>query len=175
MIEHVVEPTAQAVVLTGLTLRWHRRHATAGKGQQYIAFEWYPSRADAAHRLREGGDHAFGIGRAETNDVTIVRDRAMREHIRTQFRPNPGDVFVWVSTQMGVDRRIQEQGWAAASAFELTHSIARALVEGLIEGLYPKSPHLLHHPLTGRALLTSRTVDAGDGAVERPHALLVNT
>ena len=30
-------------------------------------------------------------------------------HVRTQFRPNPGDVFVWVSTQMGVDGRIEEQ------------------------------------------------------------------
>jgi hypothetical protein len=56
----------------------------------------------------------------------------------------------------------------------LTHSIARALVEGLVEGVYATSPHLLHHPLTGCALFTSRAVDAGDGAVERPHAFLIN-
>jgi hypothetical protein len=76
---------------------------------------------------------------------------------------------------MGVDGRIEEQCWSAASAFELTHSIARALVEGLVEGVYPKALHLLHHPLTGRALLTSRAVDAGEGAIERPHAFLINT
>src|SRR5438094_778418 len=67
MIEHMDDPTAQAVVLTGLTLGWHRRHATTGTGQQHIALEGHPSRADAAYRLSEGGDHPFGIGRAETN------------------------------------------------------------------------------------------------------------
>src|SRR5262245_27182152 len=64
MIEHVDEPTAQTVVLTGLSPEWHRWHAATGKGQQHVAFEWHPSRAEATHRLGEGGDHAFGIGRA---------------------------------------------------------------------------------------------------------------
>src|SRR5262249_46181155 len=144
MIEHVGDPATQTVVLTGLALGGHRRHAAAGKGQQHIAVERHPSRADATRRLSEGSDHAFGIGRAETNNITVGRDRAVREHVRTQFWPNPGDVCVWVSAQMGVDRRIQEQCWATASAFELPHSIARALVKWLIEGVYPQFPHLLH-------------------------------
>src|SRR5262249_28956693 len=108
MIEHVGNPTAQAVVLTGFTLGWHRWHATPGKGQHYITFEWYPSRAEATRRFSEDGDHAFGISRAKANDVAVVCNRAVGKHVRTQFRPNPGNVCARISTQMGVYGRIQE-------------------------------------------------------------------
>ena len=123
MIDHIGHAAAQAVILAHRTAWRHGRHPTPGKGQRQFAHERHAGSAHAAYCLGQRRDHAFGIRCPQANDIAIIGNRGVGQHIGTQLRADPGHIFLRVSLQMGINGRIEHEGGTSATTWQPAHGV----------------------------------------------------
>jgi hypothetical protein len=108
-----------------------RRHSACPEPDEEIAHKWDPRSADSRDRGNDTRAVALRIRSSQAHDPSI-RDACPGTHVGTQFTADPRDVLVLLPDSECVNRRVEKEVAAVATAAQQPDGIRLRLIERLL-------------------------------------------